>query len=160
MKVISVRAFTAVDPIDVSEVTAGEKKRKQMRIQIIRDFLSWAYFKEYDRWGYANYDERNTVLRHITQTKMLTALSVVTNSLFYVAFLRGIYNYRTRELINMRNVPFVAKFALSTSVSFYVSYQLWKDDIYNPELYKLALKYRPEYDASSVDTQTQTAVTD
>ena len=41
-----VKAFTAIDPIDVTEGTSGEAQRKVMRVKILKGFLSWAYWKE------------------------------------------------------------------------------------------------------------------
>ena len=46
----------------------------------------------------------------------------------------------------MRNVPFVLKFSLTCSVSMFMCYRMWEDHIYDPELYKLAVKYRENYD--------------
>ena len=86
-------------------------------------------------------------MRHVSQAKLLAGVSLVINGLFYASFLRGIYNYRTREIVNMRMVPIPLKLALSTTFSSYIAYTIWMDDIYNPDLYKLAIKYRTEYDS-------------
>ena len=113
---------------------------------MIRSFLKWAYFDERDRWTESNYDEKTLVMRHVSQAKILFGCSFIVNGLFYAAFLTGIYNYRTTELINMRLVPFPLKFGLSTMVGSYFAFTIWNDDIYNPDLYKLAIKYRMQYD--------------
>ena len=114
---------------------------------MIRGFLSWAYWKESDRWTEANYDERTTVMRHVSQAKILTGFGVFMTGMVYAAFFRGLYNYRTWEVINMRKVPFPLKFGASSLMAGYISYTLWKDDIYNPDVYRLAVKYRMQYDS-------------
>jgi len=58
----------------------------------------------------------------------------------------GIYNFRTKEIINMRSVPFLAKFTVSTIVSVYMCRKLYEKQIYEPDVYRLAIKYRPQYD--------------
>ena len=146
MKDKCAKGFTSIDPIDVQEINKGESYRKQVRIKIIKNFLSWAYWKESGRWTDANYDEKVTVTRHISQAKLLAGFGLFMNGLFYAAFLQGIYNYRTREVINMRLVPTPIKLTVSTVVSSYIAYNIWKDDIYDPDLYKLSIKYRPEFD--------------
>lgn len=46
----------------------------------------------------------------------------------------------------MRRVPFLAKFLVSTAVSLYMCKKLYEKQIYEPDVYRLALKYRPQYD--------------
>ena len=58
----------------------------------------------------------------------------------------GIYNFRTRELMNMRKVPFLAKFAVSSLVSYVMCKKLYETMVYDPELYRVAIKYRAQYD--------------
>ena len=58
----------------------------------------------------------------------------------------GIYNYRQRELMNMRRVPFPVKLAFSTTVSGLMCYHLYQDNLYTENLYKLATKYRQDFD--------------
>lgn len=48
----------------------------------------------------------------------------------------------------MRRVPFVVKFALSSGVAFYMCNKLWNNNIYEAELYEVALRYRDRYDKS------------
>jgi hypothetical protein len=38
----------------------------------------------------------------------------------------GIYNYRTRELLNMRKVPILIKFAVSSVISLYMCNKLYE----------------------------------
>ena len=78
---------------------------------------------------------------------MLTGFGIFANMCFYQAFLTGIYNYRTRELVNMRYVPFLLKFGVSSVVSGSLCYILYHDHLYEEEIYKVALKYRAEYDS-------------
>lgn len=64
----------------------------------------------------------------------------------YNCFLTGIYNFRTTELIDLRRVPFLAKFAVSTGIAFYMCNKLWESNTYEAELYQVALRYREKYD--------------
>lgn len=73
----------------------------------------------------------------------MCAFGVFTNVAVYFAFMTGIYNFRTRELLNMRRVPFLAKFAVSTLISVYMCRMLYQKQIYEPDVYRLAIKYRP-----------------
>ena len=68
----------------------------------------------------------------------------------YQAFLTGIYNYRQRELLNMRKIPFAFKLALSSLVTGTMCYSLYNDNLYDEQLYSMALKYRNEYDDTFV----------
>lgn len=69
----------------------------------------------------------------------------------YHCFFTKIYDFRSRELLNMRSVPFAAKFLPTLAVSYYMCYRMWEDYIYDPELYKLALKHRHAFDPSLKD---------
>ena len=100
--------------------------------------------KQPERWQ--NADERNVINRQKSYSRMLLGFGVFSNFFIYQAFLTGIYNYRSRELLNMRSVPLVLKLGLSTSVSGAMCYLLYYDNLYDDDLYKLALKYRTEYD--------------
>ena len=66
----------------------------------------------------------------------------MSNFIIYQAFFTGIYNYRARELLNMRKVPIVFKFTLSFLISGGMTYALYNDNLYDEQLYSLALKYR------------------
>lgn len=46
----------------------------------------------------------------------------------------------------MHKLPLAVKGGLSVGMAFYMSSRLWNDNIYEAELYKVALKYRPFYD--------------
>ena len=78
--------------------------------------------------------------------KMLIIFGMSANVAFYNLFCRGIYTFRNTELLNTRNVPFVAKVAFTTIMSFSMCYSLYKKNLYEIELYTLALKYRDNYD--------------
>jgi hypothetical protein len=77
---------------------------------------------------------------------MLTLFGLFTNFAFYNCFLTGIYNFRNTELLDMRRVPFPLKFVMSSSVAYYMCIKLWNNNIYEAELYQVALKYRDKYD--------------
>lgn len=53
---------------------------------------------------------------------------------------------RNRELLDMRKVPFAAKFTVSSLMAVYMCSRLWDSHIYEAELYNVALKYRKLYD--------------
>ena len=80
----------------------------------------------------------------------MVGLASTTSFLVYNAFFRGIYNYRAREIINMRKVPFVVKFGISAVVGIAVSRDMHLKAMYDPDLYKVALKYRSYYDTQFV----------
>jgi hypothetical protein len=46
----------------------------------------------------------------------------------------------------MRRVPFLGKFAMSSLVAYYMCSKLWDNNIYEAELYEVAVKYRDRYD--------------
>lgn len=48
----------------------------------------------------------------------------------------------------MRNVPFALRFGLTCSVSLFMYHKMWEDYIYDPEIYRLALKHREKYDST------------
>jgi len=79
---------------------------------------------------------------------MLTVFGLFTNFALYNCFLTGIYNFRTTEVLDMRRVPFVVKFGVSSLAAYFMCKRLWDHNIYEAELYKVALKYRPMYDKS------------
>ena len=73
------------------------------------------------------------------------AFGVFSSVAVYNTFFTRIYDFRSRELLNMRTIPFVFKFSATCCVSFFMCYKMWEDHIYDPELYKLAVKYRDNY---------------
>ena len=115
---------------------------------MIRRFLWWAYMKESQRWRESNSEERIIVSRHFTHGRMMVGFSLATSFFFYAAFLRGIYNFRNREILNMRRVPLTAKLAIAGGLGVIVARDIHFNSIYEPNVYKLAVKYRPLYDSS------------
>jgi len=77
---------------------------------------------------------------------MIIGFGLFANFAIYQAFLTGIYNYRQRELLNMRRLPLVLKLGISSSMAGIMSYMLYQDGLYDENLYRIALKYRTEYD--------------
>lgn len=116
------------------------------RLSLIKSFMNWAYFKEYSRWTQSNNDERIIVKRQVTFAKCMVGFGIFANATTYFAFMTGIYNFRTHELVNMRRVPFIVKFAFSTLISVTMCVKLYDNRLYEPEMYRLALKYRPQFD--------------
>ena len=112
----------------------------------MRQFLWWAYFREHKRWTESNNEERIVVQRHFSHGKMMIGFAAATTFIVYNAFFRGIYNWRARELVNMRRVPFALKFGVSAVLGIALSRDAHMKNIYDPDLYKIALKYRTYYD--------------
>lgn len=46
----------------------------------------------------------------------------------------------------MKQVPFLAKFAISSLISFTMCAKLYEKHVYEPEIYRIAVKYRPQFD--------------
>ena len=84
--------------------------------------------------------------RQYAYARLLSAFGLFTNFAVYNCFLTGIYNFRTTEVLDMRRVPFLAKFVVSTGVAYYMCSKLWDNNIYESELYEIAIKYRERYD--------------
>lgn len=63
MRVHGVQQFSSLDPPDIREVAGGDKAREIRRLGLIKNFMNWAYFKEYNRWTQANNEERIIVKR-------------------------------------------------------------------------------------------------
>ena len=76
----------------------------------------------------------------------MAGFACVSSVLTYYTFFRRIYNFRAREILNMRQVPFALRFGISSLVGCALSYDMHIKAIYEPDLYKVALKYRPQYD--------------
>ena len=146
MRVEAVHQFTDQDPVDVREMLSGETARKQMRINLMRKFIYWAYTKESKRWSETNNEERLVVYRHFSNSKFLLLFSTLFTVGMYNTVFRGIYSFRSTQLVNMRHVPFALKFGVSCLSGFLVARDLQLRSIYDPELYKVAIKYRTYYD--------------
>ena len=76
----------------------------------------------------------------------MIGFGIFANAAIYQAIFTGIYNWRTKELLNTKKVPFPVKIAVSGSIAYYLCRTLWNDMLYDPDLYRLAVKYRPFYD--------------
>ena len=84
--------------------------------------------------------------RTISYGKFLLGGGIFANVMVYATFLTGIYNFRTQEILAMKRIPFVVKFALSTAVSGFMCHRLWVTSLYDHDLYRLSVKYRHKYD--------------
>lgn len=144
MKVSNVKQMARLDPEDISN-TSGDKLREVKRKKLLKSFFWWAY-KDGKKWNQQNNEERIIVKRQFAYTRMLGLFGLFSNFAIYNCFFTGIYNMRNRELVDMRRVPFLAKFGMSSMVAFYMCKKLWEDNIYEAELYEVALKYRDRYD--------------
>ena len=108
--------------------------------------MRWAYFKESKRWSEVNNEERIIVRRQFHYINLLAGFGIFANVAIYNAFFVGLYNFRTYELLNMRQVPFPLKIGISTVVAGAMTRKLYLNEIYEPDMYRLALNYRPEFD--------------
>jgi hypothetical protein len=144
MKVSNIKQLSKLDPEDIREAS-GDAQRELKRKKLIKSFLWWST-GEKDRWNKQNNEERIIVKRQYAYARLLTGFGLFTNFAIYNCFLTGIYNFRTTELLDMRRVPFLLKFAISTASAFYFCNKLWDSNIYEADLYQVALKYREKYD--------------
>lgn len=144
MKVSSINQLSKLDPEDIREAS-GDVQRELRRKRLIKDFLWWS-LGEKEKWNQKNNEERIVVKRQYAYGRLLTAFGLFTNFAIYNCFLTGIYNFRTTELLDMRRVPFVFKFVVSSAAAFWMCSRLWDSNIYEAELYQVALNYREKYD--------------
>ena len=121
--------------------------REHKRLSLIKGFMSWAYWKEWNRWTQANNEERIIVKRQVSYARFLVGFGIFANATIYFSFMTGIYNWRTKELMNMRKVPFLAKFVVSSLTAYVMCKKLYEKQVYEPEVYRIALKYRPQFDS-------------
>ncbi len=133
MKVSNIRQLQKFDPEDIKEAH-GDAQREYKRKRIIRSFLWWS-LGEKERWSKQNNEERIVVKRQYAYARLLTGFGLFTNFAIYNCFLTGIYNFRTTELLDMRRVPFLVKFGISSALAFYMCNKLWDNNIYEAELY-------------------------
>ena len=157
MKISNVRQMSRLDPEDISQAS-GDRNREVKRKRVIKSFLWWAA-KDRQRWNSQNNEERIIVKRQFAYGRMLTVFGLFSNFTIYNCFFSGIYNFRTRELVDMRRVPFLAKFGVSSLIAFSMCKKLWENNIYEAELYEVALKYRDRYDnyTKTIDASSSTS---
>ena len=91
--------------------------------------------------------------RQVAYGRFLVGFGLFANTSIYFAFFTGIYDFRATEMVNMRRVPFLLKFAVSSLVSMQMCRLLWAKQIYEPDLYRIAIKYRPYYDKTLEETE-------
>ena len=145
MKTTNVTTMNKLDHSDVKDLGGStEKSRKKFRLSIIKGFLSFAK-KDKDRWNQNN-EEKIKLRSQLSFQRALTGFGMFANFFMYQAFLTGIYNYRQNELLNMRTIPFPVKLGLSSMITGLMCYSLYNDNLYDDQLYSMALKYRDEFD--------------
>lgn len=148
MKITHLSQMNSMDHDDVKELAGGsEKLKKKYRLKIIKRFLKWQN-RNKDMWKTFRTDsDEKVVLSRLKYHKtLITGFGLLTNFLIYQAFMTGIYNYRSNELLRMRKVPFVLKLGVSSMLSLTMAYTMYVDSLYDQDTYKLSLKYRLEYD--------------
>lgn len=144
MKVKNIKLMQRLDPEDIRDAP-GTAERELKRKRLIKSFLWWAS-GEKQRWNSQNNEERIIVKRQFAYWRMLAIFGLFSNFAVYNCFLTGIYNVRNTELLQMRRVPFPLKIAASSALAYYMCSKLWDNNIYEAELYEVALKYRDKYD--------------
>lgn len=87
------------------------------------------------RFSATNNEERIIIKRQFAYARLLAVFGTFTNFALYNCFFTGIYNFRSSELLDMRRVPFAAKFSFSTLLAFTMCKKLWDNNIYEAELY-------------------------
>jgi hypothetical protein len=147
--------MSRLDPEDIRN-SAGDREREFKRKRMIKSFLWWAT-GEKQRWNSQNNEERIIVKRQFAYGRMLTLFGLFTNFAVYNCFFTGIYNFRQTELLDMRRMPFLGKFAMSSLVAYYMCSKLWDNNIYEAELYEVAVKYRDRYDKAIMPLINQTS---
>lgn len=157
MKVSNIRQIQKLDPEDIQDLP-GDVEREIKRKRLINKFLKWSY-GEKKLFSETSNEEGIVVKRQYVYKRLLYGFGAFANFAFYNCFLTGIYNFRTKELMDMRRIPFTPKLALSTGLAFYMCKKLWDNNIYEAELYQVALKYREKYDKEfqSANPEVQTA---
>lgn len=71
---------------------------------------------------------------------------------FYTAFMTGLYQWRSFEY-SMRQCPFPIKFGVSLILPVSACWMLKNKQVYNPDLYEMALKYREHYDGEGLERE-------
>jgi hypothetical protein len=118
MKVSNIRQISLLDPEDIKEAS-GDSQRELKRKRLIKKFLWWS-LGEKQHWNSNNNDERIIVKRQYAYGRLLVVFGAFSNFAIYNCFLTGIYNVRNTEVLDMRRVPFVFKFFVSSAVAFYM----------------------------------------
>lgn len=149
MKTVNLAAMNSLDHEDIKDLASGEKQRRKRRLAIIKSFLAWTKAPEQKEKFLPrnNRDEYMILKQQKKHTNMVVGYGLVANFFVYQSLMTGIYNYRSRELINMRRIPFLFKLGFSSCLSGLMCYYLYHDNMYQENLYKLAVKYRPEFDS-------------
>lgn len=86
--------------------------------------------------------------RQFAYYNMLWVFGLFSNFAIYNSIFTGIYIVRNTEILNTRRIPFAAKLFVSSAAAFYMCNKLWDNNIYEAELYEVALRYREKYDKS------------
>lgn len=53
----------------------------------------------------------------------------------------------------MRRVPFLVKFAVSSGMAYLMFSRMWDKNIYEAELYAVAIRHRPSFDKDFTSKQ-------
>lgn len=150
MKVRNIYQIKKLDPEEIS-LAKGEKEREKMRKKLINKFLMWSSRSQAkQQWKTSNNEDRIIIKRQYAYFKALTVFGCFANFAFYNCFFTGIYNFRKWEVLNLSRWPFVVKFALSSAATLWMCSKLWQDNVYDADLYKVALKYRPLFDKKHI----------
>ena len=132
-----------VDPIDIQNCMGGDTTRVKKRKELINQFLSWMH-KNRETFN-KNNEERLIIRQHISFWYGMKASAALFSMIFYGIFLRGIYVFRSHEVLNMAKIPNPIRIGVAWTVGFTLYRNVYKYHIYNRDLYSLAVKYREFY---------------
>ena len=130
----------------MTEASRGESDRAHRRLSLIKSFLKYAK-KDKKTFFQENNEDKIHLKRTISYQRFLTMFGMFSSLAIYHCFFTKIYDFRSHELLNMRSVPFALKFGTTCLVTYLMCSKMRDDYIYDPELYRLAIKYRDRYDS-------------
>ena len=135
--------ISRLDPPDVQNLP-GSDPRYYKRIEINRAFFWHAYWnrKEFKK----NDKDSRVFKRHLWFWRWNFAIGLAIHSLFYVSTMRGVYSFRNRVLLDMNKVPRVFKIGISATVAVIACRFGWTANLYDYDLYELALRNRRHFD--------------
>ena len=132
MKIVNVNEMNKMDHDDIKDNSFSENQRKQARLKIINNFVSWSSKTNLVKKLKGENDEDFKLLKkQTTFFNLLSVFGFFSNFFIYQAFFTGIYNYRQTELINMRRIPFPVKLLMSSFFTGNLCHLLYRDNIYD-----------------------------
>ena len=110
--------------------------------------MKWA---KKEKWP-ENNEERFLINKQLSYNRVLIFYGILMQSSFYFTFMTGIYQWRTFEY-SMRTCPVPIKLGISLITPLYAVNFLKNKNMYNADLYELAIKYREKYDPDGFEKE-------